>query len=392
MDRKLLTVIIPVYNIEDEISRCIGSVIAQTYKNIEILLIDDGSKDESGEICDAYARKDRRIRVVHKSNQGLVAARKTGVEMAAGSMITFVDGDDWIEPDMYQVMMKYQLAEDADIVCSGLTLDSMGVLDYEIDLIEEGTFHGIEIKNSVIPRMMYDWYHKRRAISSSVACKLFKADLLRDRLRNVDDRITLGEDAAITYACIVMASSITIIHNSWYHYCIRESSMCSKVGTDFMDRVKYFYADMHDFYVHHLLENGSNMEMQLQEYTREILYKNINSFFGCNLIQRNYIFPYECVPAGSRIVLYGAGTIGQAYYRTLQLTSYVNIVLWADKNVSSARRCGYLIESPGAISGYEYDFVVIAIADEKTALQVKSELRNLGIATDNVIWKKPVWI
>lgn len=103
---ELITVIVPVYNVENYLERCIDSIINQTYKKLEILLINDGSKDKSGEICDDYAKKDDRIKVIHKENGGVSSARNIGLEKARGEYISFIDADDWIEKNMYEEMLK----------------------------------------------------------------------------------------------------------------------------------------------------------------------------------------------------------------------------------------------------------------------------------------------
>lgn len=106
MDEKLITIIVPVYNIEEYLPRCIESILAQTYRNLELILVDDGSSDKSGAICDEYAKKDARIRVLHKENGGSSSARNAGISQAKGQYIGFVDSDDFIENDMYKKMME----------------------------------------------------------------------------------------------------------------------------------------------------------------------------------------------------------------------------------------------------------------------------------------------
>jgi len=113
----LLSVIIPVYNAEKYIERCLNSVVGQTYENLEIILVDDGSPDNSGKICDAYAVKYPGIRVIHQQNYGVSTARNNGIDAAAGEYITFVDPDDWLEQDMYRTMMAYLLTYNLDIIC-----------------------------------------------------------------------------------------------------------------------------------------------------------------------------------------------------------------------------------------------------------------------------------
>lgn len=116
---KMISVIIPIYNVEQYIKRCLDSVVGQTYGNLEIILIDDGSPDNCGKICDEYARTDKRIIVVHKMNEGVGAARNTGIDMASGKWITFVDPDDWLEPDYYEKMMDGLNGRDVDVFSNG---------------------------------------------------------------------------------------------------------------------------------------------------------------------------------------------------------------------------------------------------------------------------------
>lgn len=113
---KLLSVIIPVYNVEQYLERCVLSVVYQTYHNLEILLIDDGSQDQSGKICDQLSQKYKRIRVIHKKNEGLSDARNKGLDLAKGEYITFLDSDDYIHPETYSILISQLETANADIV------------------------------------------------------------------------------------------------------------------------------------------------------------------------------------------------------------------------------------------------------------------------------------
>ena len=119
MSKPLISVIVPVYNVEQYLPKCIDSILAQTYENLEIILVEDGTKDSSGVICDEYAAKDARIRVIHKENGGLSSARNAGMEIARGEYFGFVDSDDWIEPEMYENLMALAQKYDADVFVKG---------------------------------------------------------------------------------------------------------------------------------------------------------------------------------------------------------------------------------------------------------------------------------
>ena len=115
----LISIIVPVYNVENYLPRCVDSILAQTYRNLEIILVDDGTRDASDKICDAYAARDSRIRVIHKENGGLSSARNAGIEIARGEYLGFVDSDDWIEPEMYELLLEKALQYDVKLVVGG---------------------------------------------------------------------------------------------------------------------------------------------------------------------------------------------------------------------------------------------------------------------------------
>lgn len=115
MEDKLISIIIPVYNVQNYLRECIDSVIAQTYKNLEIILVDDGSPDKSGEICDEYSKKDARIKVIHKENGGLSDARNVALDIAKGEYIGFIDSDDYVEKDMFETLHTLAVEHNAEI-------------------------------------------------------------------------------------------------------------------------------------------------------------------------------------------------------------------------------------------------------------------------------------
>ncbi len=117
MNNPLISVIVPVYKVEPYLPQCLDSIIGQTYKNLEIILVDDGSPDRCGEICDEYAQKDSRIKVIHQHNGGVVRARNAGIAVATGDWLSFVDSDDWLDSTMYEELLKKTLQKDVQIVC-----------------------------------------------------------------------------------------------------------------------------------------------------------------------------------------------------------------------------------------------------------------------------------
>lgn len=171
MDR-LVSVIVAVYNIEEYLPRCVDSILAQTYEKLEIILVDDGSTDKSGRICDEYAEKDSRIQVIHKKNGGLSDARNAGMDIATGEYIGFVDGDDWIDRDMYRAMYEACEKENAQIAaCRYKQITKSGVIDAST---------GNSVSLSKIEALeIYICGDERYLIYNSVWSKLFSAELIQ---------------------------------------------------------------------------------------------------------------------------------------------------------------------------------------------------------------------
>ena len=302
MKKVLLSIIIPIYNTELHLEKCINSVINQSYKSLDIILVNDGSTDNSGKICDMFAAQDERIRVYHQENRGLIQARKKGVELAQGELVTFGDSDDWREENMYESMIEVYVTEKVDLVSSGLKYDYNNEKDtvyQELDLLAEGVYDRENIQKDILPIMIWNNEYGRRSITSSVCNKLFKRELLQKTICRVDDRLTFGEDAAITYLYLVKANKISIMNSSWYHYVIRKNSMVRSVDIGAFEKIhilqSYFQKEYGELGI---LED---MMYQMKRYLCTFLREALSDIFDVEIEKVRYIFPYEFVPKESRI-------------------------------------------------------------------------------------------
>lgn len=215
MEKELITIIIPVYNVEKYIHKCIDSVINQTYKNLEIILVDDGSPDNCGKICDEYAKVDKRIKVIHQKNGGLSDARNSGIDIAKGEFISFVDSDDYINEDCIEILYKAIIENDADMSIGAHTVKYSTGKNINKATGEITTLS----PEKVLERMLYD-----DGIDLSAWAKLYKIDLFKE-IRYPKGR--LFEDAATTYKLIDKSKKISIISISIYNYIIRNNSISS---------------------------------------------------------------------------------------------------------------------------------------------------------------------
>ncbi|GAA2925355.1 glycosyltransferase family 2 protein [Enterococcus raffinosus] len=210
-----ISIIVPVYNVEKYIRKCIDSILNQTFRDFELILVDDGSPDNSGAICDQYAKKDSRIRVIHKENGGLSSARNAGIEVAQGKYLGFVDSDDYIAEDMYELLHNNIIKEGADLSICGI-----------YDVYKQKTpkvlpeFRKVCTKDEMIKMIL-----EAKLVSVHAVNKLYKRDLFK-MIRYPVGIIT--EDAAIIFQVLDQCKKIIVDTNQKYFYFHRDESISSK--------------------------------------------------------------------------------------------------------------------------------------------------------------------
>jgi len=217
--QKLISVIIPVYNVEKLISRCVDSVLNQTYQNFEIILVDDGSPDNCPQLCDEYAKKDARILVLHKQNGGLSSARNAGIEAAKGEYITFIDSDDYINDDYLQTLYT-AISEDNTSLAIG---SHRAVYDNGTVIDRSNGKRDVLSSKQALEAMLYD-----DGVDVSAWAKLYKRELFSD-IRYPEGR--LYEDAATTYKLIDKAARVSLDSKIIYNYMIRSTSIAAGTFT-----------------------------------------------------------------------------------------------------------------------------------------------------------------
>lgn len=210
----MISVVVPIFNVEKYLRKCIDSIIKQTYKNIEIILVDDGSPDNCGEICDEYARSDERIKVIHKKNGGLSDARNTGIDIAKGMYITFIDSDDYVEEDyimyLYRLIKKYS---------TDISISSYYIKDYNGKKVDLGSKYQEKVleKTECISRMLCE-----NGFAVSAWAKMYKLELFQNVRYPVGK---LCEDNGTTYKLIEKCNLIAYGNQSKYVYIKREDSI-----------------------------------------------------------------------------------------------------------------------------------------------------------------------
>ena len=237
MEAYKISMIIPVYNAEQYLKKCVDSVRAQTYGNLEIMLVDDGSTDSSGELCDTYAEKDERIRVVHKENGGLVSAWKAGVKECSGEYVSFLDSDDWINPEMLSEMSAYLTGNDREMVISDYIIErDGGSQEYVWQKLAPGEYGRKEIEEKIFPCLLGQ---EERYITISRCMKLISKRLISENGNYTDPAIIVGEDTTIMLPVLLDCQRIVAMdHKAYYHYLYVKESMVHKYNEKLTENIR----------------------------------------------------------------------------------------------------------------------------------------------------------
>lgn len=225
----LISLIVPVYNVKDYLKTCLQSILEQTYKNLEIILVDDGSDDGSSSICDEFARMDQRIKTIHLPHSGVSAARNAGLAAATGELLGFVDSDDWIDHDMYQYLYTLMVEHDADVSACTYLLEQEGRPSKIIN--NTGKLH-IFSKKEIIRALV-----KNDLVKNYLWAKLFKRKLF-DRLSFPVGRVY--EDVAVLYKVFYSSQKVVLSCVSKYHYMIHKNESITRGGYDPVKEYHYF--------------------------------------------------------------------------------------------------------------------------------------------------------
>lgn len=242
-----ISIVVPVYNVEKYLDKCIESILRQTFEDFELILVDDGSPDNSGKICDEWAKKDSRIKVIHQKNGGLPNARNTGINNATGRYIAFVDSDDWVEKDFLSVLYSGITENNADIVqCNYSRVFDSGREDF------------IQYKNEI-----WDRQHIEKVIMPQLANyipvnmsnsrwnKIYRSDIARKAIEYGDEKIVMGEDFLMNIAAVALSEKVVILDTPpMYKYRYNINSISTGYNKERKYNEKYFYKNISDIATH----------------------------------------------------------------------------------------------------------------------------------------------
>ncbi len=225
-----VSVVIPIYNVEKYLDRCIDSVVNQTYKNLEIILVDDGSPDKCPEMCDEWAKKDRRIKVIHKENQGQGMARNTGIDNATGEYIFFFDSDDFVDLKTVEGCLAATEKADCDAVVFGrYDYNENGEKKEKSILIDDTVFEGEAIREKLLSGL----FTYEMGFGVSVCSKMFRLSTIKDNnISFKSEGAIVSEDSFFVIDFFACAKTVSVIQKSYYYYCVRNNSFSREFKND----------------------------------------------------------------------------------------------------------------------------------------------------------------
>lgn len=266
MKNTLVSIIVPVYNVEKYLERCLDSLISQTLKEIEVICINDGSTDSSGQILSRYAQKDNRIRVINQENAGLSAARNTGLNVAKGEFIGFVDSDDWIDKDFYEKLYNAAITNDCDIAVAGILKHYKQRTAFEFKISQEKIARNLaeKFKISDVPDSAYVWN------------KIYKAE----RIKSLNLKFPVGkyyEDQYFTPQVFLNSGNLIVIPDVVYHYWRHSESIvkCTKKNQRLKQDSKDAFEFMENFIKQYNIDTSHCRKVKKYKFLGLTLMKSI---------------------------------------------------------------------------------------------------------------------
>lgn len=366
----IISIIIPVYNAEKTIQRCLESVLCQTFKSIEIICVNDGSTDNSLQVLRDYEQKDKRIVIIDKENGGSNSARKAGLNVAQGEYIGYVDSDDWVESSMYEELYNCIIKKDVDMVCSGFIREG-NYISEEYDSISQGKYDA-EKKKKLLDNIIFNMDKFDLGISGALWSKLFKKSIMLKAQKRVPDSITIAEDKMIVLTYALYCESVYVVKKAWYHYVINSTSLTQKPNPNYLENVNEVYKYFLSLYEES--DFTDNMRVQSELYITQLLIKGINSRMGFSIKNLMWITSdwSKNLRTNSRILVLGKGELAKTYIRQIENNNDIFLAGAVDEIKD--------------IEKYIYDYILIAYKDKQVSERINEQLLKMGILQDKIIW------
>ena len=378
-----LSITVPAYQVEQHLPKCLESLLSQSLKDIEIIVVNDGSTDSTGRICDGFAVTDRRVRVIHQVNKGLVSARKVAAASASAPYVACVDGDDYVASDYCERLLDLAEASNADVVVGGHIRDYRDARQLIPPSLPPGVYRGEgmrEVLSVCISRPPFFTH----GISTYLWGKLFRTHLYKEAQQAVPDHLTIGEDAACVYPIVARSSAVAVSDSCGYYYIQRQSSML-KARADRVPAEVAKVSDLMSFIRSRVLsEVNISLPRQLDEY--ELSQILIRSGGVSDTTAEGLIVFGRRVKKGSRVAIYSAGTFGQVMFHRILSSTVAEVACWVDDDWREYQKDGLPVVSGGSLSGEGFDLVIIASLNPVFVRTARDRLASQGIPDRKIVF------
>lgn len=381
----LISVILPIHNSERDLRKCVDSVLKQTYSNLEVILVDAGSADASYDICLAYVEKDSRVKVLHIENSGASAARKEGLRNATGTLIAFVDSDDWLESEAIEQLYTEMINVEVDIVAAGY-IETYGVREKLIENnLEAGVYTAEHLEKYIFSQMLCSADFFELGIHPYLWNKLYKKEIIEPYVMSLNENVVVGEDVLCVFPAILEAGALSIISGGYYHYCIHPGSTMRNFRSEDeeVENIRTQYYELKKIFLNNKCKDS--LLPQLERYILHHLMVRAMPYLDRALREMNKSM-FEYMAPQSSVIIYGAGALGISLYRSWKKGDKYNIVGWCDRNYEERKKLGYPVMTIEEALKRKYDNIVIAVLKKTTAEQIEEALRSNGVDKKKIIW------
>lgn len=385
-EEPLLSVVIPVYNSEQYIDVCIKSILMQAYMTMEIILVDDGSSDQSGLICDLLAERNSCIKALHTENRGITRARLAGLKAAVGDWVTFVDADDWVDGNAYEDLVDEK--NDCDVIITGICryFDTEHQI-MQMPYLEEGVYDKRAIIKKIAPIMLWDPRLEVWALDPSLCTKIFKREIILEQLEKASEvGSNYGEDSIVIFPLMLQVDKVRILSKIYYYH--RQRTL-GEIPPYIID--EEFIPKLSKVYDYLKVQFKSTPYWNIMENQLDCFY-----IYSVNLKKRCYdyltykfvaCFPFGKIPQNSSVILYGAGEVGKQYWEQNLRYHFCNIVLWVDRSWEKRQKGNIRIHNPEKIKSTFFDYVLIGVDNYYAAREIGLYLKELGVGSQKIVWQ-----
>lgn len=374
----LISVVVPIYNVDAYLYQCVSSIVGQTYRHLEIILVDDGSTDNALEICEYFRKMDARVKVIMQPNSGLVSARKAGLNATTGDYVFYVDGDDWIEPDCLLHYHQLAVEHGADMVIGDYKREFLGNFLTVRNTMSPGVYDRNRIEKEVLPTMISHGTFFSHGLKTYSWGKLYRRSLILDLQNQVPDSIIVAEDSALIYPAIARSLTIVIGDMALCNYRQRPNSILK--STDFDQREIERIATAFRYLATALNSSRSpfGFKSQLQSYFAAIVTIRSGAFLSSEDLYDMFEVFGPLAP-GARLAVYNSGSFGQHVYKRLQNSSAYVLADWYDKDHHDNKLVRMPVNDPDTIRDAAFDYLLVPSFDPALLVEVNTLFAKHGL-------------